>query len=84
MYCDYIFIKANRALRERCHRDAWEDLKKQAAKHTVTVSLPKGPECEAPKEFDYPTYFVDYVDCMRAPNPQPLTNPDQLIGWERK
>lgn len=45
MYCDYIFIKARRALRELCDREAWENLKKQAAK--CTVKLPKGPEYEA-------------------------------------
>lgn len=82
MYCDYVFIKARRALRELCDREAWENLKKQAAK--CTVNLPKGPECKAPEEHDYPVYFVDYVGCILAPNPQPLTNPDQLIGWERK
>ena len=82
MYCDYIFIKARRALRELCDREAWENLKKQAAK--CTVNLPKGPECKAPEEHDYPVYFVDYAGCIPAPNPQPLTNPDQLIGWERK
>ena len=82
MYCDYVFIKARRALRELVYREMWEGLKKQAAK--CTVKLPKGPEHEAPKELNYPVYFVDYMDCILAPDPQPLTNPDQLIGWERK
>lgn len=86
MYCDYVFIKARRAFRERCYSEMWADLKKAAAKAAArgTVELPKGSECEAPKAPDFPLYFVDYVDCIHAPNPQPLTNPDQLIGWERK
>lgn len=82
MYCDYIFIKARRALRELRHREMWEDLKKAGAK--LSAKFPKGPECEASEELDYPVYFVDYMGCISEPNPQPLTNPDQLIGWECK
>lgn len=82
MYCDYIFIKAERALRELCYREMWEDLKKQAAK--CTVVLPKGPAVATSEERDYPVYFMDYAGCILKPNPRPLTNPDQLIGWEAK
>ena len=79
MYCDYIFIKARRTLRKIVEERTWSELRKKAKKYSITI--PK-VHTETPPKSTYPI-AMDYVSCLTTPECQPLTNPDQLIGWDK-